>query len=422
MSIDFVCDLVRGDSGKGRVVDFFSQNKDSYQLHLRVTSGDNCGHTCQIGDELYKLHHIPSSIFSGQPCLLCGDMIINPERFCKEVEDLNNRGINTSNLWIDGIAHINFPLYSEIDGQEENERGIAIGTTRHGIGPCYAAKYARLGMQYYDVINLSKEDFYNKVIKLYKIYLVKSTDDEIKSMIDNFYPSLLKMKSMIVDGRQMVREAIIRDDNILAEGSQGTFLDINHGIYPFVTSSCCTAASLCTGTGIAIREVDRIIGVTKAYSTYVGNGPYLEECDLDNSHILQTVGKEIGTTTSRIRRCGWLNAPALKTAMDLNSVTDIVLSKLDIIGVLPEIKIVTHYQHPNGSLIDYVPSNPAVLAACKPVYEILPGWGDNITNAKSLADLPKNARDYISFIEDQIDFPIAYISVGPERDQMFFTG
>jgi adenylosuccinate synthase len=418
--ITVVVGLQRGDCGKGRIADVFA---NGCEMVIRCQGGNNAGHTIKIGEELYKLHHIPAGVLRNNvKCLLSAGMVINPVVFMEEINGLQQRGVDTSNVWVDGSAHINFPLYSNLDQQEENDRGVAIGTTSRGIGPAYSAKYARHGMQYWDAINLSEENFWIKLFKLYSQHLVRLSDSEIHKQIDDVRVSLDAMKNRIIDGRQMVRDAIVRDDDILVEGAQGAFLDIDYGPYPFVTSSCTTATGACLGTGIGIREIDRIIGVAKAYSTYVGNGVYLAEANEEDAHILRETAGEYGTTTGRPRRCGWFDIPMLRTAMDLNSTNDIVLTKLDILSVLPEIKIVIHYLHPDGYLIDDMPSNPAVLAACKPVYETLPGWQEDITNAKSLADLPKNAQNYIKFIEEAVDFPIAYVSVGPERDQMFFTG
>lgn len=417
--ITVVCGIDRGDEGKGRISDLLGQD---CSLFIKPNGSGNSGHTIRIGNETFKLHHIPAGVLSeGTKCLLSSGMVINPIVFMKEIDDLQKRNIDTSNIYVSGSAHINFPLYSIIDSLEEEERQISIGTTRRGNGVAYSMKYARKGMRFWDFVNLSKQAFCDNVTILYKKHLTDFSSVEIKNMVEDVYSALCRISPMIIDGRKTVRDAIQNKENILIETSQAFMLDIDEGNYPFVTSSCSTATTSCVGTGIGLKEIDNIVGVFKAYSTYVGNGVYTGEAENPDGDFIREKGNEYGTTTSRPRRTGWLEIPIIKNSIKVNSCTEIVLTKIDVLSGLDKVKIVKSYEL-DGKNIDYVPSNPSDYARCKPVYEEFDGWEEiPQSGLKFINDLPSNARKYIQNISDYIGHNINTVSYGPERNQ-FVSG
>lgn len=415
-NVNVVVGLSLGDCGKGRITDIYSETAD---LVVRVQGGNNAGHTIVVGDQKFKLHHIPSGIVRDKYCLLGAGMVIDPIIFEQEIATLENQGFDTSKILIDGSAHINFPVYSLIDKQQENNREFigdkSIGTTSRGIGPAYTNKYQRTGWRYWQILNTINKVKLTKYFRdVYYGGLVES-----KNAVDILLPYLELMRHRIVDGRKLIGEYKNQNKNILIEGAQGCWLDIDYGQYPFVTSSCTTSAGACLGTGLGVKDINQIIGVTKAYSTYVGNGAYPAEANEEDGNFLREAGGEYGTTTGRPRRCGWLDIPMLKDAIIINSCTDIVMTKIDVLSGLEKIKIVKAYDL-DGQIIDYVPSNPADYASCKPVYEEIDGWESfSKNNLKYISDLPKNAYLYIEAINDNLDkCYIDTISYGPEREQI----
>lgn len=409
--VDIITGLQLGDEGKGRVVDYYAKYAD---LILRCSGGDNAGHSVIIKDDKYKFHLIPVGILRNIPCILGADMVVNPKKFMEEIETLHSNGISTDNVYIDGSAHLNFHnLYSELDKIEESRRKTSIGTTSRGIGPCYSAKYARKGLQAWSVLQ-DIETFKNSMMNLLtNLNLL----DNATEFIEEAYEYAIQLTPYINNTKKIVRDYLNAGRYIIVEGAQGTFLDINCGQYPFVTSSCTLAAGALLGTGIGIKDVDKVIGVTKAYSTYVGNGEYVAEADEINGNILRERGGEYGTTTGRPRRCGWLDMCMLRDAVMYNSVDDIVLTKIDILKEdesFKEFKVVTYYNY-NGHLLDTVPSNPFILRDCIPVYNVFPAFKNPESEKEIdwfLAYLEEDLRKYRENVE------IKYVSYGPERDQM----
>ena len=345
MSIQVIVGLQLGDCGKGRVTDIYAEKAD---LVVRVQGGGNAGHTIVVGDKTFKLHHIPSGAIRETPVLLGAGMVINPLVLCDELDLLEENGIDTSQIYIDGSAHINFPfLYSYLDSEQENGREISIGTTKKGIGPAYSNKHARTGIRFWDMISYSdglRENYNEFYMKLYNVYKKNNINsDELYGMLEQDALALCdayeKIVDKIIDGRQLIRKYLDNNKRVLVEGAQGFYLDIDYGQYPFVTSSCTTATGACLGTGIGVQEINEVVGVAKAYSTYVGNGAYPAEANENDGIILREKGHEYGTTTGRPRRTGWIDIPMLKDSVICNSVDKIVLTKLDILSGFEKIKV-----------------------------------------------------------------------------------
>ena len=410
--ITTVVDLDRGDCGKGRIADLLGEK---CSMFIKPNGSGNAGHTVKIGDEIFKLHHIPAGVLRpGVKCLLSSGMVINPDYLLDEIYNLENRGIDTSNIFISGAAHINLPLYSLIDEKQENNRKISIGTTKKGNGVAYSLKHSREGFRFFDIPDFLKNgEVYDKIKEKYLEYMdLQKANEEMEILKEAFD----KIQYMVIDSRQMVREAIKNKENIMIETSQGAYLDIDEGQYPFVTSTCTTATTSCLGTSIGIREIDRIYGVFKAYSTYVGNGAFIAEAEENYGNYLREKGGEFGTTTGRPRRCGYLEIPIINNSICLNSYPHLVMTKLDVLSGLEKIKVVKSYML-DGKEIDYVPLNPYDYSRCIPVYEEFAGWEEDISGINDFYDLPKNAQNYIDGINDLLLSFIAMVSVGPERDQ-----
>lgn len=420
--VDVIVGLQLGDESKGKVTDLLSEN---YDVVARVQGGGNAGHTVVVGDKTLKFHHIPSGVVRNKKCLLGAGMVIDPKVLMDEINYLQDNGFDTSNIFIDGSAHISLPiLYPFLDGRQENDREVSIGTTKKGIGPAYSNKHARFGLRFWDLVNNLNssqgiENFGGYILPL--LYSRNHVDPaENAAMMwqdmDVILNSYSFIKNMIVDGRLFIKEH--NDSRILIEGAQGCWLDVDYGQYPFVTSSCTTATGACLGTGLSVRNINHIYGVAKAYTTYVGNGAYPAEATKEDGDYLREKGHEYGTTTGRPRRCGYLDIPMLKNANQINSCTEVFLAKVDVLTGLKKIKIVVAYDL-DGKTIDYVPSNSADYARCKPIYEELDGWDELPTeNVKYVNDFPQNTIAYIRKIEDLADCCINNVSYGPERNQI----
>ena len=419
-NITAIVDLCLGDSGKGRVADFYA-GKNKVDFMLRVQGGGNAGHTIQIKDEIFKLHHIPCGVLRpGIKNLLCAGMVINPKIFCEEIEGLETRGIDTSNVFIDGSAHVNLPfLYSCIDEMQEDKKSVSIGTTKKGIGPAYSNKYSRHGIRFWDLRDTSElksniHELYNQNNIAYR-----TLEEQDYEAISCAYE---KIKDRIIDGRRMIRSNIHAD--MLIEGAQGCWLDVDYGNYPFVTSSYTTSAGACLGTGLSIGDIDDVVGVFKAYSTYVGNGTYIAEADKESGDYIRGKGTEYGTTTGRPRRCGWIDIPMLMDATLINNANSFVITKVDVLSGLDIVKMVVGYRLPGGDVINHVPSDPYLLEKCEPVYEEYDGWDEfDADDIDSFWDFPQNLVNYIKRIGDFVDLEIfenSYVSYGPEREQIIY--
>ncbi len=427
MPVKVLVGMALGDCGKGKITDLICSDSE---LVVRCQGGGNAGHTVIVEKYEFKLHHIPSGVINGIPALLGAGMVINPKSLCEEIEELKSQYINTAHIFVDGSAHINLPyLYSYVDTIQENGRNTSIGTTKKGIGPAYSNKYSRYGMRFWELdeflknVNIpdkvTENDIpFGLIKRLSSIYEKNNVDNESMLMQDAIVLVETYPQINLVDGKKFIREYIKRNSNILIEGAQGFYLDIDYGQYPFVTSSYTTSAGACLGTGIGIKDIGSIIGVTKAYSTYVGNGAYPAEAG-EYSDFLREKGHEYGATTGRPRRCGWLDLCMLKDSVEINSIDEIAITKLDVLTELEKIKVVTKYEL-NGETINYIPSNPSDYAKCKPIYQEFDGWGKDIKGITNYNDLPDNVKKYLNFIEQYLDTKITIVSTGPERNSCIF--
>lgn len=405
-----------GDEGKGKITHFLSDYAD---IFARFGGGNNAGHTVIIGNEKYKLHHIPSGIFSPEKiCILGNGMVIDPGVLIDEIEGLNARGISCDNLRISDRAHIIMPYHRWIDRmQEEKRKEKKLGTTERGIGPAYVDKISRCGIRAVDL--LDKSILTGKIERNFKENedLFKGSGLSASEIAETSYSLAEKIRKYITDTSLILYEASQKGKRIMLEGAQGALLDIDFGTYPFVTSSNAISGNASTGTGIPPYLIDRVIGIAKAYTTRVGTGPFPTELtDKIGEHMLN-VGVEYGTTTGRPRRCGWLDMVMLKFAKRINGINSIALTKLDVLTGINPLKIAVDYEY-KGELLNNFPASLEVLADCKPVYIELPGWSENLQNCRRREDLPLNTNNYLSKIEELLDgIPIEIISVGPECSQ-----
>jgi len=412
-----------GDEGKGRVVDYLAERVD---IVARYQGGDNAGHTVVIGKETYRLHHIPSGVISGKLSILGNGMVINPFRLIEEIDGLITRGIKP-NLMISDRAHMILPYHQLLDGLQEKIKGkLAAGTTKRGIGPTYADKMNRIGLRMGDLKDFSLVKEKLDLLFQYKLPIFEKYNIEYPSP-EEVLKKLEKIKDrlipMIRDTSLVLNEALDSGKWILAEGAQGTHLDIDHGIYPYNTSSNSTVGGVCTGLGVPPSEIKYVIGVVKAYTSRVGTGPVPTELKDEIGEHLREKGHEYGTTTGRPRRCGWLDLVLVKHAHRLNKFTHIVITKLDVLSGLKELKVAVKYNHKDYGEIDYVPASMKEFAECEPIYETLPGW-DNLSNEEwteickgGVQKLPTSTKQYIEFVEEYLKVPVLMASFGPERNQ-----
>lgn len=419
MSVKAIVGAQWGDEGKGRVIDYLAQQAD---LVIRFQGGDNAGHTVVNERGTFKLHLIPSGIFNpGTVNLIGTGCVVNPATLLEEIADLEARGIDTRNLLISNRAQITMPYHRQLDGlQETARRQSAIGTTKRGIGPAYADKGARRGLRMGDLLNpdwlktrLSPAlENANREIEYFGGRPLNFSD-----LFEQCMDWAEKLGRRIVDAVPVVRDAYKAGRAILLEGQLGVMRDLDWGIYPYVTSSNPTAGYALSGAGLPHQAINDVFGVVKAYCTAVGEGPFPTELFDRNGEYLRQAGNEFGATTGRPRRCGWFDGVSIGYAAWLNGFTGLAITKLDVLDGLPELKICTHYRLPDGSLIDYVPDTP-LLEKIEPVYETWPGWSESTVAARRWEDLPETARRYLKRIEELAGAPIAYVSVGPEREAM----
>ncbi|MGC9326640.1 MAG: adenylosuccinate synthase [Candidatus Hinthialibacter sp.] len=412
-----------GDEGKGKIIDFLCQDAD---VVVRHQGGNNAGHTIYAGDQKYIFHIIPSGILKKKTVNVIGNgVVIDPFVLIEELESLEKQNvtINPKRLKISGQAHTIMPYHKLLDGLEEERRGgKGIGTTRRGIGPAYMDKVARFGVRLFDLcdekILKSRIDAYlplkNSMIQ--NVYGGKPLD------ADELYNSLLecgkRLAPFITDTTEYLANALAEKKNILCEGAQGTMLDIDFGTYPFLTSSNTTAGGACTGSSIPPMAVKKVIGIAKAYTTRVGEGPFPTELQGEEADLIRNAGPvgEFGATTGRPRRCGWLDIALLRYSCRVSGISGIGLTRLDILNAVPEIKVCTGYKC-NGKKLNVMPANMNLLPSCEPVYETLPSWEEDISGVTKFKDLPKAAKDYVKAIENWLDVRVDLISVGPGRDQ-----
>lgn len=417
MTVNLVIGTQWGDEGKGKVVDYYSKNADYV---VRFQGGNNAGHTIKVGNEVYKLHVTPSGVIQGKIGVIGNGVVLDPEVLIGEIDKLIKRGIKPK-LLISDRTNIIMPYHKLLDGAEEKYlKDKKIGTTKRGIGPCYSDKIARSGIRAIDLLDeqsLSKRLDLILPIKKKLFDLYGINEKIIKKDILKKYTDFGKhLKNYITNTHIELNSAIDSGKNILFEGAQGTMLDVDFGTYPFTTSSHTVSGGVSIGAGVGPKHIQKIIGIVKAYTTRVGEGPFPTELFDDIGRHLQEKGNEFGTTTSRPRRCGWLDLVVVKHSCMLSSVTNIALTKLDVLNGLDKIKVCTSYDL-NGKKIDYFPANIFDVEKCKPVYKEFKGWEQINTNSTSIADLPKTAQGYIKFIEKETKTPISLVSIGPGRNE-----
>ncbi|MCF0246093.1 MAG: adenylosuccinate synthase [Ileibacterium sp.] len=416
MSSQVVVGTQWGDEGKGKIVDVLAENAD---LIVRFQGGDNAGHTVVVNGIKHVLHLLPSGVLhEDSTCIIGPGVVCNPFVLLEEMEQLKKSGLSTDHIIISDRAQMLMPYHQYQDELEEAAASHKIGTTKKGIGPCYQDKYARKGIRFHEFRdfehfkNRLKEtlDFKNKMFV--NVYDGKAMDYD--QMVKDFEGIRDQILPMIQETTHLVNDAVDEGKNVLFEGAQAAMLDINYGTYPYVTSSSPTSAGVTTGVGIAPSKLENVIGVVKAYSTRVGEGPFVTELTDELGENLRKAGGEYGATTGRPRRCGWLDLLVVKHANMLNGLTDIVLTKIDVLTGLETLKVCVGYDI-DGTVYDYIPSDQADVAKAKPVYKEFEGWTEDISKCSSYEELPKQAKDYISFIEEFTGVPVTMISVGPDR-------
>ena len=411
-----------GDEGKGKITDLLA---DDFDYVVRFQGGNNAGHTIIHAGRTLKLHLIPSGIMYPHITPVIGNgVVIDPKVLLEEMDELEEQGLSTHRLLISCNAHLIMPYHRDLDGASERRLGSQeIGTTRRGIGPAYQDKASRMGLRIQD---LTDEHIFRKKLEaalvekndiLRKLYgLPTYTVDEIAG---EYLGYAKRITPHIADTSNVVNRALDSEQWVLFEGAQGTLLDIDHGTYPFVTSSSPTAGGACTGVGVGPKRIDRILGIAKAYITRVGSGPFpteLENCAGSIGEHLTTKGGEFGTTTGRQRRCGWYDGVIARYAVQVNGLTDLVITKLDVLSELETIKVCVAYEY-EGHRYNDLPCHQTTFHHAKPIYEELPGWQSDITHCRTFEELPKEARDYIGFIEDLAEVPVSIVAVGPSREQ-----
>ena len=409
-----------GDEGKGKIVDLLAEYAD---IVVRFQGGNNAGHTMVVDGKQFISHLVPSGILQKKRCIIGNGLVVDPEVLIEELDKLKTMGINPGpdELMISEKAHVIMPYHKSIDLAREKKKGDKkIGTTGRGIGPAYEDKATRRGIRFVDLIDL--EVFKEKVTTILeeknfylKNYLSAETlDPEV--IIQQYTQYAQRLAGHVTNISVVINEAIKEGGQVLFEGAQGTHLDIDHGTYPFVTSSNTIAGNACNGAGVGPKEISGVIGIVKAYTTRVGRGPFPTELFDKTGDFIQEKGAEFGATTGRKRRCGWLDTVILKNAVRLNGLTGITITKLDVLGDLKSLNICTAYEF-EGKVVKYFPASLKVLAGCKPIFETLPGWSEDISGIRKIEDLPENTRNYLKRIEELIETPIDIISIGPGREE-----
>lgn len=407
-----------GDEGKGKATDLLGGRVDYV---VRYQGGNNAGHTVVIGDAKYALHLLPSGILSpGVTPVIGNGVVIDPAVLLEEMAGLEARGVDTSKLLISASAHLITPYHVTLDKVTERFLGKAkLGTTGRGIGPTYMDKIARIGIRVQDLFDPSilrqkvEGALVNKNQTLVKVYNRRELDVDVvtEALLEYAEP----LRPYVADTALVLNNALDAGQTVLLEGGQGTLLDVDHGTYPFVTSSNPTAGGACTGSGIGPTRITRVIGILKAYTTRVGSGPFPTELHDEWGERLRSVGGEVGVTTGRPRRCGWFDAPIARYASRINGLTDIFLTKLDVLTGIERIPVCVAYEV-DGERVTELPMTQTGFHHAKPIYEELPGWTEDISGARSVEDLPANARAYVQFLEDVSGAPISAIGVGQDRD------
>ena len=424
-NVDLLVGAQWGDEGKGKVVDMLGADVDVF---VRFQGGANAGHTVITDGQKTVFHLLPSGmLYPGKLCVLGNGLVLDPEQFLAETGDLFARGQDRARLAVSPHAHVVMPYHRMLDKLQEEARGKGrkIGTTGRGIGPCYVDKYSRSGLRVEDLINPD-------ILRERLTYILEEKNQIFTRLynqkplaFDEIYEPARKwgeaLAPYVDDTRALLRKAADEGKHILLEGAQAALLDIDHGTYPYVTSSSTSAAGAFTGTGLAPNDLTRVIAVVKAYTTRVGEGPFPTEDFGDDGEKLRANGGEFGATTGRPRRCGWLDMVGLKYSMELNGANVIALTKLDVLTEMGDIKVCTAYEH-NGQRLTTWPTDIRTLSEITPVYETRPGWNEDITHCQTFEELPANAQSYVKYIEDTLGVPVALIGVGADRNQTINRG
>ncbi|WP_353893261.1 adenylosuccinate synthase [Proteinivorax hydrogeniformans] len=408
-----------GDEGKGKITDYIAEKAE---VIVRYQGGNNAGHTIVNDGKTYKLHLIPSGVINGNKlCIIGNGMVIDPQALIKEIDYLHDLDISTENLKISESAHVILPYHKVIDELSEKKRGAEkIGTTKKGIGPAYMDKAARCGIRIVDLLDeeVFKEKLYTNIEDknqlIQKYYGAEPLD------ADTIYAEYVKyakrIRDYVANTSVLLEEAMEEDKKVIFEGAQGTLLDLDHGTYPFVTASNPVAGGVCIGAGVGPSKVNKVLGVVKAYSTRVGDGPFPTEIEGETAERIREIGKEYGTTTGRPRRIGWIDTVILRHAKRVSGLDYMAITLLDVLSGLDTIKICTGYQI-DGEIVSHFPASIKQLKKCQPVYKEVKGWKEDITGIKSFDDLPQEAKDFIKEVEKEVGIKASIISVGPKREQ-----
>ncbi|MGD7045609.1 adenylosuccinate synthase [Jeotgalibacillus proteolyticus] len=408
-----------GDEGKGKITDFLSEHAE---VIARYQGGNNAGHTIKFGGETYKLHLIPSGIFYKDKISVIGNgMVVDPKALVTELKYLHDRGVSTDNLRISNRAHVILPYHLKQDEVEEERKGAnKIGTTKKGIGPAYMDKAARMGIRMADL--LDREAFEEKLTHnleeknrmLERFYEVEGF--KLEDIFEEYYEYGQQVAKYVCDTSVVLNDALDEARRVLFEGAQGVMLDIDQGTYPYVTSSNPVAGGVTIGSGVGPTKISHVVGVSKAYTTRVGDGPFPTELNDEIGNQIREVGREYGTTTGRPRRVGWFDSVVVRHARRVSGLTDLSINSIDVLTGIPTLKICTAYRLGDDIITEY-PANLRTLAKCEPIYEELPGWEEDITGVRSLDELPDNARHYLERVSQLTGIPLSIFSVGPDRTQ-----
>ena len=408
-----------GDEGKGKIVDLLAQHAD---LVCRYQGGPNAGHTIIVDGETFKFRHMPSGVVAGKECVIGAGCVVDPEVFVEELDDLDARGLVTRvRVHLSGNAHLVMPWHVAIDQASERRLGkLQIGTTRRGIGPAYADKAARLGIRVQDLLDAKilrqkiEVALAEKNVWLERVYGAEPLDlEDVAARLERVAQ---RLRPYVADTSLLVDEALRDGRSVLFEGAQGTLLDLDHGTYPFVTSSNPVAAAAATGTGIGPNRIDAVIGVAKAYVTRVGEGPFPTEIQGPDQARMRELGGEFGTVTGRERRCGWLDLVALRYAVRVNGITSLALTKLDVLSAFDELPVCSEYRLRDGERTRNFPAHQSDFHHAEAVFETLPGWHEPIDSVESVGELPAAARRYVDFVERELDVEVSLVGTGADRD------
>ncbi len=435
-----------GDEGKGKVTDLLAERAD---VVIRFQGGNNAGHTIIRGEDVFKFHLIPSGIlYPRKICAIGNGVVIDPRVLTGELEGLRQRGVDISGLRISANAHLIMPYHVLLDTAGELKLGkLEIGTTRRGIGPCYADKASRLGIRVQDMLDekilrqkikaaLEPKRQALQELEVERKKLIKEAKEEggteeldsfdprldLHAMVEEFVTYGHRLEPYITDTARLCWDTLDNGRTVLFEGAQGIMLDLDHGTYPFVTSSNPVAGAACVGAGVGPSDIDEVWGIAKAYATRVGAGPFPTELEDEIGEQLRERGGEVGTTTGRPRRCGWMDVVALRYAVRLNTMTALVITKLDVLAGMEKLRVCTRYRHPDGAVFDEFPYHQSIIHTVEPEYEELPGFEADIGDCRREEDLPKEARDYLEAVADHAGAPVKLVGVGPDRDQVVWMG